>query len=171
MNGKAYVDPDQGRPGACISPSLRRTARCRAMRFRYAAEMLTAKRVDQAYPVARLADPALQLEDWRQTCRAVLDEASDPPAFKRQGCLISLDAQGYIRGLGLYRSAAAHNEEVTLVTTFIVASLLDRPEIAATLLRRLEEAAGRGYGAKLKVCVPEGETWTRRYLALSGYGC
>src|SRR5690606_26453045 len=67
----------------------------------YVIRHITARRVDQAYPLVMLKRPHLTLDAWRQFCAGRManrGQAPRPPA----GVLLALDRAGYVRGLCSY---------------------------------------------------------------------
>lgn len=72
----------------------------------YIIQEITDRRVDQAYPLARLARPQLSLEVWRDLCRV---QAGSPAEVGSSACntLLAMNRAGYIRGLCTYRIVPA----------------------------------------------------------------
>lgn len=142
------------------------------MRPLYVVQSLAPDRSDQAYPVVRLQQPALALDQWRSLCRAALAsgdhagrEPGDPDAI-----LICIDSLGYIRGPCMYRIAYDSGRRPVLsVPTFIASSTLDPAGVAMALLRSLAAISRELHCTGLRVGVSEEDAPTGRFLAAHGF--
>jgi len=133
----------------------------------YTIGALPTDKIDQAYPVAVLAFPGIQIDAWRLTCRPSPrpgDEAGELVAD--EPIMAAIDTRGYIHGLCRIEIAGANGTGLQLETTaFVVAAVLDVAGIAAAMLRALVELCRRRECSRLVITVPSDRCGTLRALA------
>ena len=103
-------------------------------------QQITRDRIDQAYPLARLARPSLSLDRWRRLCAGADDDPS--ATMVPRGALLLLDRAGWIRGLCSYRveSGAARIPRLS-VDIFALAALFGREELCGRMMEALQRIA------------------------------
>ena len=99
-------------------------------------------RIDQAYPLARLAVHDLTLDGWRRFCAGVTVAA--PAEAPRLGIFAATNNRGYIQGLAIYRVEPDLRYGTSLaVEHFVALDLIDSGIVANELVAALESEARR----------------------------
>ncbi|MBT5572459.1 MAG: hypothetical protein HOJ90_14680 [Alphaproteobacteria bacterium] len=120
-------------------------------------QALTPLFVDQAYTLAREANTALTLEDWRRfaTPRTV----REPTELKSPGIMLII-SNDIIRGLAAFQSTDDPNGSRTLCAEHIV--IMDRArkeQVSRELLAGLLDMALRDDCAKVHAVLPRSSAW------------
>ncbi len=95
--------------------------------------------VDQAYVLIRLADPAMTLEEWRETCGAGGHSFSDGAgSWPVSQVLVAVGPRGYLHGLSLIgRMRYADGARTIEVEALLAPSALDAQGVCGALLHAL----------------------------------
>lgn len=117
-------------------------------------EMLDPSRIDQAYPLARLAVSRLDLETWRRFASAATIAA--PFEVPRIGIIAAANLRGYLQGLCVYRIEPDLEHSASLsIEHFVALDLIDSALVADELVRALE-LEGRRHGCRvMKTHLPQ----------------
>jgi hypothetical protein len=99
-------------------------------------------RIDQAYPLARLAVHDLTLDGWRRFAAGATIAA--PANVPRLGILAATNNRGYIQGLAIYRVEPDLRYGASLtIEHFVALDLIDSGVVANQLVEALESEARR----------------------------
>ncbi|MFO1056003.1 MAG: hypothetical protein U1E53_03450 [Dongiaceae bacterium] len=105
---------------------------------RYAALRICPERADAAFPLARIAAPALTIERWRGLVRGLAEIG----AGGGSGILLAEDESRYIYGLCTFHSCLDLQQgEQVLNAELVVPNLIDPRPVAGTLLRAMRSQA------------------------------
>ena len=114
------------------------------MTRRFVVGRLGRDRAEAGYPLARIAAPALTLDQWQRFLSA--------PEGARPGVMAAENERGYIQGLCTYRTVPDLRHGAALeVDDFVVLDLIDGGQVAAALLEALEDEARRQRCAVLRL--------------------
>lgn len=104
--------------------------------------------IDSAYVLARLAAPSLELDAWRQACRAANRAQAEEIA-------VATGAKGYLHGLARSH-VVAEGGETLLIADSVVVSAADETGVRLDLLRYLQRRASELGCAAALVRSPDG---------------
>ena len=117
-------------------------------------ELLDPNRIDQAFPLARLAVPGLDLDAWRRFASAATIAA--PFEIPRIAIIAAANLRGYLQGLCIYRIEPDLEHGASLsIEHFVALDLIDSAHVADELVRALEQE-GRRHGCRaMKTHLPQ----------------
>jgi len=133
----------------------------------YTIAQLPADKADQAFPLIRMAERGLELDDWRRTRRSASYNDDGAPAAR--GVLVAVGPRGYVHGLCISALARDPGGERTMdVSHFIVGSILDPEGVADALVLGLVERARGKDCARLRISMAAADIPT---LLVLGKAC
>jgi hypothetical protein len=133
----------------------------------YIIERLPADKADQVFPLIRMAERDLELDDWRRICRSAF--YNDDGASAGRGILTAVGPRGYVHGLCIEGPAHDVGGDRTMdVSHFIVGSALDPDGVAAALLHGLVNDARGKDCARLRISMAAADIPT---LLVLGKAC
>ena len=124
------------------------------MDTRYTVRAISTAEIDQAYVLARLADPDIGLEEWREFC-VMPSGAGLSSAASLRRVLIAQGPRGYVHGVCVLEfpgGAGAVN-----IPTFVVGSAADPDGVAVALLRALVALCRETDCRRLRIWLPRGD--------------
>jgi len=134
------------------------------MARQFIAKSLASESVDKAFAVARSADFALTVDQWRGYTRGLIKRGA-----ATSGMLSVENRAGTIQGLCSYRieSSLGHGSICT-VDYLVALDLVDSAAVTAALLKALEALARRNGAAALRLDLPYGTQTTEQLLCRLG---
>jgi hypothetical protein len=108
----------------------------------YQLHYLAPRKLDQAFPLAQLAEPGLTLDRWRDFAGSYVFAERSPHARPPSRAIVfAEDASGYIHGLACYAVQEDLLSRRLRVHDFVVCSMFGAEQVADTLLAHIEEVA------------------------------
>lgn len=124
-------------------------------------------KIDQLFPLLRIAIPTLTLGEWRSYAARV--HRTSPRTPGRRGVIIAETATGYIRGTLTYSVESRLGRGRILVVRHFVAPPLGRARVAGALCREIEGIAWAHRCLRCEVELPADACWEVRFFREQGF--
>ena len=117
---------------------------------RFVVEAFRASIIDQAFPLARIAAPSLEVGRWRAYARRLVAHPSGS-----RGAFVVRDRRGYLNGLAIWLiSETLDHERALHVECLVAADLFDERAITAALMKAIERHAARRLCDAIHLLIP-----------------
>lgn len=102
---------------------------------------LTISEIDRAFPLAKAAELAGDINEWRQFCEPIIDRHSQPDTAER--LIVCANGRGYLKALCMTRMTKTENGSILDVPTHVIATVIDEEGVRQALQEGLAALASK----------------------------